>query len=196
MNRSVAFYLFLLLLLLVACKQQAVLSSNPQEATQPLKLVTEKMGEPCASSPECGSGYVCTQGSCQEPLLDASCQSNTDCTLINKDLEFQCCEAGACDAIDYSKRNWISVNKNWFESERTKNCPPTEQCGPIPNCPTKIVNENFEAKCTQGQCQKQPKPGSIVCNDLCGNDRCEQVVCMGNGCPCAENSESCPEDCD
>ncbi len=34
-----------------------------------------------------------------------------------------------------------------------------------------------------------------VCEDLCGNGSCEEMVCMAQGCPCAENPESCPADC-
>jgi hypothetical protein len=34
-----------------------------------------------------------------------------------------------------------------------------------------------------------------ACKDLCGNGRCEEVVCMAVGCPCAESHASCPADC-
>ena len=34
------------------------------------------------------------------------------------------------------------------------------------------------------------------CTDMCGDGICQQVVCMGSGCPCAESEESCPEDCE
>ncbi|MEY4670074.1 MAG: hypothetical protein RL518_2773 [Pseudomonadota bacterium] len=33
------------------------------------------------------------------------------------------------------------------------------------------------------------------CKDLCGNGRCEEIVCMAIGCPCAETSATCPQDC-
>ncbi len=33
------------------------------------------------------------------------------------------------------------------------------------------------------------------CIDACGDGHCGEVVCMGNGCPCAETAESCPKDC-
>lgn len=33
------------------------------------------------------------------------------------------------------------------------------------------------------------------CQNLCGNGSCEEMVCMAVGCPCAESSKSCPEDC-
>ena len=34
-----------------------------------------------------------------------------------------------------------------------------------------------------------------ACKDLCGNGRCEEIVCMALGCPCAESKASCPQDC-
>lgn len=33
------------------------------------------------------------------------------------------------------------------------------------------------------------------CTDLCGNGSCEEIVCLGTGCPCAESHDSCPKDC-
>lgn len=37
--------------------------------------------------------------------------------------------------------------------------------------------------------------GSALCEDLCGNGSCEEVVCLAEGCPCAETPDTCPEDC-
>ncbi len=37
--------------------------------------------------------------------------------------------------------------------------------------------------------------GNSLCVDNCGNGICEEMVCMGEGCPCAETVESCPQDC-
>lgn len=33
------------------------------------------------------------------------------------------------------------------------------------------------------------------CKDLCGDGRCQQIVCMAIGCPCPESTTSCPKDC-
>ena len=33
------------------------------------------------------------------------------------------------------------------------------------------------------------------CKDNCGNDTCEEIVCLAGGCPCAETQTSCPGDC-
>lgn len=34
------------------------------------------------------------------------------------------------------------------------------------------------------------------CVNKCGDENCEEVVCMGTGCPCTETKASCPKDCD
>jgi hypothetical protein len=33
------------------------------------------------------------------------------------------------------------------------------------------------------------------CVDRCGDDACDETVCMGSGCPCAETHAKCPQDC-
>jgi hypothetical protein len=37
--------------------------------------------------------------------------------------------------------------------------------------------------------------GESICKDTCGNGSCEEIVCLGTGCPCAETADSCPQDC-
>lgn len=34
-----------------------------------------------------------------------------------------------------------------------------------------------------------------VCVDSCGDGVCQEIVCLGTNCPCAETGESCPADC-
>lgn len=34
-----------------------------------------------------------------------------------------------------------------------------------------------------------------ACKDLCGDGRCQEIVCMAVGCPCAESPETCSKDC-
>jgi hypothetical protein len=42
----------------------------------------------------------------------------------------------------------------------------------------------------------QPKgQDGVACKDLCGNGKCEEIVCMAVGCPCPETATSCPKDC-
>lgn len=33
------------------------------------------------------------------------------------------------------------------------------------------------------------------CKDLCGDGECAEIVCLAEGCPCAETNARCPEDC-
>ncbi|HMO01406.1 MAG TPA: hypothetical protein PKD37_04605 [Oligoflexia bacterium] len=37
--------------------------------------------------------------------------------------------------------------------------------------------------------------GGAACSNLCGDGKCQEVVCMAVGCPCAETRDSCPQDC-
>jgi len=34
-----------------------------------------------------------------------------------------------------------------------------------------------------------------ACRNLCGDEECQEIVCMAVGCPCPENSATCPADC-
>lgn len=34
-----------------------------------------------------------------------------------------------------------------------------------------------------------------ICIDQCGDGICQEIVCLGSGCPCAESVESCASDC-
>ncbi len=41
-------------------------------------------------------------------------------------------------------------------------------------------------------------PSSLTgkaCKNMCGDGKCAEMVCMALGCPCAENSDTCPQDC-
>ena len=40
-----------------------------------------------------------------------------------------------------------------------------------------------------------PETGYTICVDRCGDGVCDEMVCMGEGCPCPETTESCPADC-
>lgn len=42
--------------------------------------------------------------------------------------------------------------------------------------------------------QETPEPLS-VCVNQCSDGQCQEIVCLGSGCPCAETRETCPQDC-
>lgn len=46
----------------------------------------------------------------------------------------------------------------------------------------------------QEQNQEKNEEGNI-CKSKCGDNACDEVVCMAEGCPCAENNSNCPNDC-
>ncbi len=84
-----------------------------------------------------------------------NCQVDSDCKLINEDLEFACCYAGACALTDYSEANWIAVNAARFDSLRTITCPAKDACGPAPLCAVYVEPSGYAAKCIQNTCTKR-----------------------------------------
>ena len=90
--------------------------------------------------------------------INDTCSADSDCMLINKDLEFGCCGSGECQEIDYSQSKWIAVNGAWFRQVQEQNCRNAGQCAPAPLCPIRLVNDSFEARCVNRACQKAPKP--------------------------------------
>jgi hypothetical protein len=85
---------------------------------------------------------------------DTSCIKDEDCTLVDEELAFSCCWAGACREINYSEGKWIAVNNDWFEQQRLRHC--TADCGPAPLCAVRVKNDNFTASCVEGMCKKLP----------------------------------------
>lgn len=55
-----------------------------------------------------------------------------------------------------------------------------------------FVDTTPQPSATLPVAQANPLP---ICKDLCGNGTCEEMVCMGSGCPCAESHDRCPKDC-
>lgn len=45
------------------------------------------------------------------------------------------------------------------------------------------------------QMPKEQDDQKKLCIDYCGDGICAEVVCQGEGCPCLETPQSCPEDC-
>ena len=71
------------------------------------------------------------------------------------------------------------------------------------------VLRSFPARCISGSGEtfvdkaavgdlpmlEEPSVRKKMCVDHCGDGECAEMVCMAEGCPCAENSVSCPQDC-
>lgn len=76
-------------------------------------------------------------------------------------------------------------------SQEAKQCPDGSYVGRTgPNC---------EFICSEDNKKEIIRPGKNInrgiCVDKCGDGRCEEIVCLGEGCPCTESVGSCPQDC-
>lgn len=43
--------------------------------------------------------------------------------------------------------------------------------------------------------QERFKNREKKCENLCGDNQCQEIVCQAIGCPCAETTATCPQDC-
>lgn len=53
----------------------------------------------------------------------------------------------------------------------------------------------FEDPSAQLGANKNKLDENSICQNTCGNGTCEDIVCQGTGCPCAETVDNCPQDC-
>lgn len=44
-------------------------------------------------------------------------------------------------------------------------------------------------------CCSSPEQHAKLCVDKCGDGQCQEIVCMGENCPCSESHATCPQDC-
>lgn len=61
-----------------------------------------------------------------------------------------------------------------------------------PSEPAEMEEEMPEEETNE---EEMPEEEEAVCEDLCGDGECQEMVCLAVGCPCAETVESCPQDC-
>lgn len=98
--------------------------------------------------------------------------------IFELDLKPERCVNSCGDGTCQSK---LCMGKNCACPETYANCP--TDCG---NTPT---------------LQPQPTPTknsgqqNDICINKCPDGLCEEIVCLGTGCPCAETLSSCPQDC-
>ncbi len=43
--------------------------------------------------------------------------------------------------------------------------------------------------------EREKNTNENICEDMCGDGSCQEIVCMGEGCPCPETAQSCLSDC-
>lgn len=70
-------------------------------------------------------------------------------------------------------------------------CPPCAECSSI-SCHSEDFCKTFGF---DRYWYSQTRPQEPICKDKCGDGVCDDVVCSGSGCPCAETPKSCPKDC-
>ncbi|MCF7871913.1 hypothetical protein K9L97_02660 [Candidatus Woesearchaeota archaeon] len=69
------------------------------------------------------------------------------------------------------------------------------------------VMESYPRQCTtekgqtfieiidKGPIPPEEQTQQPICINKCGDGKCAEIVCQGEGCPCAETPQNCPEDC-
>jgi len=96
--------------------------------------------------------------------FNSSCSEDSDCILVDEDLDFRCCWQGACQSLNYSESKWIGVNSGWFDGTREKYCPNATECGPAPMCAVRVQDTNFTASCIGNKCMKIPISANTSAN--------------------------------
>jgi hypothetical protein len=77
------------------------------------------------------------------------------------------------------------------------------ECGYCaPDCGGHELGESWPAEdgcntctCTEEGVACTELACGALCVDECGDGVCDEVACLGGGCPCPETIESCPQDC-
>jgi len=131
--------------------------------------------------------------------------------LISKDIsvdydnvdEILVCRDGNGHARDNLLIDYVAVEEKVVVPEPdglTQCCLETISGALCQNIIGSECNEECSSTCLPSPCEDisdcidEPEPEPI-CVDMCGNDVCEEVVCLGEGCPCAETLDNCAADC-
>ena len=90
-------------------------------------------------------------------------------------------------AFFYSKRNVTISEIKSFEECAKAGYPTLESYPRQCNSPDgQTFTEKIEVATTTP---------TEICQDSCGDGICQQIVCMGGDCPCAETAQNCAKDC-
>lgn len=119
---------------------------------------------------------------------------------------------GIALTVNYDVYNW-SECLNWCRQKMTSSLPICQYNADGPrNCWINFTPLGGIANCRwqagtpapYGACypaispspSPSPKPTpKPLCVNQCGNGTCEEMVCLGEKCPCPENPDICPQDC-
>lgn len=106
-----------------------------------------------------------------------TCQTDSDCILINQKYGLSCCYEGACQEIDYARNEWVAVNSLDFAKKKEQKCgledkgSRIERCGPAPMCAVRAINDNYQPKCIENKCQKVAAQTDCTSDGNCGEDK-------------------------
>lgn len=131
-------------------------------------------------------------------LLISACSQTIEDTNNDKNItSFEdCINAGYSVMESYPRQCRDSLNRTFVEEVEVIACDrDTKNCGN-----GVYVGRNVNNNCEFFAC---PNEGQVVdigtskpmCENTCGNNVCDEIVCFGEGCPCAETPQSCPSDC-
>jgi signal peptidase len=144
-------------------------SSDPKN-NRPTNNTTQN----CTENWNCTEWFECINGTQNRTCIDL----NNCNTTFNKPIEIRECNTTQNCTEDWSCTEWSEC----INGTQTRNCTDLNDCNTTLNKPL----EFRECNSTEG---------NFTCEDLCGDGICQEVVCLGEGCPCQENRESCPIDC-
>jgi hypothetical protein len=63
------------------------------------------------------------------------------------------------------------------------------------NSNNEVVINSFELMPDGSTVERNGSNDGDICINMCGDGVCQEMVCLGEGCPCAETAQSCPADC-
>ncbi len=137
-------------------------------------------------------GLLLAFGCVQEPQEPVACTAEAkicpDGSSVGRlppDCEFEACpETKTCDALTPCETGECYK----FEDEETPICYTGDPCLRCASGKC-VILESYPA---QVRCESKTE---VLCEDMCGDGICQEVVCEAIGCPCAESFETCPEDC-
>lgn len=114
----------------------------------------------CSSAGECSC--TCVRDMTIDPTgktvqlrngpVSTVCEQDSDCTIVNSELDFRECLPGYCDIVDYSEDKYVAVNAHALaEFVDLFN---TGACGVQPSCPTQFIDSGYVARCADSLCRK------------------------------------------
>ncbi|MFH1289791.1 MAG: hypothetical protein ABIH92_00105 [Nanoarchaeota archaeon] len=125
--------------------------------------------------------FACGDGFCDEQYEDI-CSCEEDCSGFSNN------SVGGLDCTAICGDGFCDLELPC--EENSENCPGdcTATGGPV--CGNGACEGEGEEQNCPEDCSTQQ-----ICESLCGDGECQEVVCQGEGCPCPETFENCPEDC-